>query len=61
MGTPMATHLMDKGNSLVVYDINKAAVERFKAKGAQEASCPAEMALMTFDPQQLVYANLSCQ
>ncbi|XP_074596714.1 3-hydroxyisobutyrate dehydrogenase, mitochondrial-like [Brevipalpus obovatus] len=44
MGTPMATHLMDKGNSLVVYDINKAAVERFKAKGAQEASCPAEMA-----------------
>lgn len=40
----MASHLIEKGNSLVVYDINKAAVERFKAKGAEEASCPAEVA-----------------
>uniref|UniRef100_T1KPV0 3-hydroxyisobutyrate dehydrogenase n=1 Tax=Tetranychus urticae TaxID=32264 RepID=T1KPV0_TETUR len=35
MGTPMANHLINKGNSLVVYDINSAAVV---------ASSPAEVA-----------------
>lgn len=44
MGTPMANHLINKGNSLVVYDINSAAVEQFKAKGAVVASSPAEVA-----------------
>lgn len=47
MGRPMASRLIDAGNSLVVFDTNSAAVDYFVERGAKRASSVAEVASMT--------------
>lgn len=44
MGRPMAKNLLKAGYSLVVYDINEAAVRELAEAGAQTASSPKETA-----------------
>ncbi|MEZ5936144.1 MAG: NAD(P)-dependent oxidoreductase [Alphaproteobacteria bacterium] len=44
MGLPMATRLVDAGNTLVVYDQRAAALEPFTARGCEKAGSVAELA-----------------
>src|SRR5207237_1838340 len=44
MGTPMARRLIEAGHQLTVFDTNKAAVDKFTARGAQAASSPKDIA-----------------
>ncbi|MFL7810563.1 MAG: 2-hydroxy-3-oxopropionate reductase [Anaerolineae bacterium] len=44
MGTPMATHLLDAGHDLVVYDIVPAAVEQLVGKGAKSGASGKDVA-----------------
>lgn len=44
MGRPMASRLMEAGNSLVVFDTRKDAVAAFVERGAAEASSVADVA-----------------
>lgn len=44
MGKPMARNLMKAGHSLIVHDINKAAVDELVSEGAKPASSPKEVA-----------------
>lgn len=44
MGRPMASNMARKGFSLVVYDLNKAAVDQLVALGAKAAGSVAEVA-----------------
>ena len=43
MGSLMAKHLMDKGHSVTVYDLNKQAVNDLVKQGAKKAEHVAEM------------------
>lgn len=43
MGSLMAKHLMDKGHSVTVYDLNKTAVNSLVKDGAKTASSIAEL------------------
>lgn len=45
MGSPMSLNILQKGHKVKVYDINKEAVTKLTAKGAEEANTPAEAAL----------------
>jgi len=47
MGKPMSRNLLKAGYSLVVYDINRAAVDELAAEGAEAAGSPAEVAART--------------
>lgn len=47
MGRPMASRLLDAGNSLVVYDTRDSAIEPFVERGAARASSVAEVASVT--------------
>ena len=44
MGNNMAGHLLNKGNNLVVYDVNPKASEELIKKGAKSVSSPCEVA-----------------
>lgn len=44
MGRPMASRLVDAGNSLVVFDTRDSAVEPFVERGARRASSLADLA-----------------
>ena len=44
MGAPMAGHLIDAGHRLTVFDIDKAALAPFIARGAAAATSPREVA-----------------
>jgi 3-hydroxyisobutyrate dehydrogenase-like beta-hydroxyacid dehydrogenase len=44
MGTPIATHLLDGGYPLTVFDVRDAAVEPLLARGAQRADSPRAVA-----------------
>jgi 3-hydroxyisobutyrate dehydrogenase-like beta-hydroxyacid dehydrogenase len=44
MGRPMASRLIDAGYRLTVFDVRREAVEALRAKGAQPAASPAEVA-----------------
>jgi len=44
MGKPMALNLLKAGNSLVVFDINSAALAEVGARGAEVAPSPADVA-----------------
>ena len=44
MGTPIATNLIEAGNSLSVYDISAAACERLAQVGARVGTTPADTA-----------------
>jgi len=44
MGKPMSLNLLKAGHSLVVYDINQAAVEEVKQAGAEVGSSPKDVA-----------------
>jgi len=44
MGGPMAQRLLRAGNTVIVHDVNAAAVEAAVAAGAQAATSPAEVA-----------------
>ena len=44
MGTHMAAHLIDAGHSLTVHDLNPAATESHRDRGAQWADSPAAVA-----------------
>ncbi|MGH8697764.1 MAG: NAD(P)-dependent oxidoreductase, partial [Burkholderiales bacterium] len=47
MGVPMASRLIDAGYRLTVFDLRREAVEAMRAKGAQAAGSPAEVASAT--------------
>jgi 3-hydroxyisobutyrate dehydrogenase-like beta-hydroxyacid dehydrogenase len=47
MGTPMASRLVDAGYRLTVFDVRRDAVDAMRAKGAQAAASPAEVASAT--------------
>ncbi|KAL5010155.1 hypothetical protein ScPMuIL_012460 [Solemya velum] len=47
MGNHMARNLLKKGYPLIVYDVNKEAVEGLKQAGANVAASPAEIAATT--------------
>ncbi|MDT8902916.1 2-hydroxy-3-oxopropionate reductase [Anaeroselena agilis] len=47
MGKPMSKNLLKAGYSLVVYDLNAAAVDEIVAAGAEAASSPKEVAEKT--------------
>jgi len=44
MGSHMATNLVKKGHSLVVYDLQSAATQSLEKLGAKVATSPAELA-----------------
>ncbi|HZA50024.1 MAG TPA: NAD(P)-dependent oxidoreductase [Myxococcaceae bacterium] len=44
MGRPMASRLIDAGYRLTVFDLRREAVDALRAKGAQAAASPAEVA-----------------
>jgi len=44
MGKPMSKNLLKAGHSLIVFDINKAAVEEVKQAGAEVGSSPKDVA-----------------
>jgi 3-hydroxyisobutyrate dehydrogenase-like beta-hydroxyacid dehydrogenase len=44
MGGPMATHLLDAGHQLCIYDVSVEATKPFAARGAQIVGSPAEVA-----------------
>jgi 3-hydroxyisobutyrate dehydrogenase-like beta-hydroxyacid dehydrogenase len=44
MGSPMASRLLDAGYRLTVFDVRREAVDALRAKGAQAAGSPAEVA-----------------
>lgn len=44
MGGPMASNLLNKGHSIVVYDVSEEAVQRLGDQGASIASSPSEVA-----------------
>src|SRR6266481_4352091 len=44
IGAPMAGHLIDAGHRLTVFDIDKAALAPFIARGAAAAASPREVA-----------------
>ena len=44
MGGPMTDNLLKKGHKVVVYDIDKAKVDRFVGLGAQAGTGPADVA-----------------
>lgn len=44
MGGPMASNLLNKGHSIVVYDVNEEAVRKLEDEGASAASSPSEVA-----------------
>ncbi|KAK4306261.1 hypothetical protein Pmani_021884 [Petrolisthes manimaculis] len=44
MGGPMAVNLIQKGHSVVVYDLSSEATERLQDEGAEVAKSPAEVA-----------------
>ncbi|HTW38430.1 MAG TPA: NAD(P)-dependent oxidoreductase [Steroidobacteraceae bacterium] len=44
MGGPMAARLLDAGHSLVVHDVNEAAIAPLLARGARAAGSPREVA-----------------
>src|ERR1700760_265494 len=54
MGTPMARRLIEAKHSLVVFDTQKAAVDRLVALGAQAATSPKDVA----DRVETVMASL---
>ncbi|KAK3106391.1 hypothetical protein FSP39_019036 [Pinctada imbricata] len=47
MGNHMAKNLVNKGYSLVVFDVNKAVVKELQDAGAKAAGSPAEVASLT--------------
>ena len=47
MGVPMASRLVDAGYRLTVFDLRREAVDALRAKGAQAAASPAEVASAT--------------
>jgi len=47
MGVPMASRLVDAGYRLTVFDVRREAVDALRAKGAQAATSPAEVASAT--------------
>jgi 3-hydroxyisobutyrate dehydrogenase-like beta-hydroxyacid dehydrogenase len=47
MGVPMASRLIDAGYRLTVFDVRREAVDALRAKGAQAAGSPAEVASAT--------------
>jgi hypothetical protein len=47
MGVPMASRLIDAGYRLTVFDLRREAVDALRAKGAQAAGSPAEVASAT--------------
>jgi 3-hydroxyisobutyrate dehydrogenase-like beta-hydroxyacid dehydrogenase len=47
MGVPMASRLVDAGYRLTVFDVRREAVDAMRAKGAQAAASPAEVASAT--------------
>jgi 3-hydroxyisobutyrate dehydrogenase-like beta-hydroxyacid dehydrogenase len=47
MGVPMASRLVDAGYRLTVFDVRRDAVDALRAKGAQAAGSPAEVASAT--------------
>ena len=47
MGVPMASRLVDAGYRLTVFDVRREAVDALRAKGAQAAASPAEVASAT--------------
>jgi len=47
MGVPMASRLVDAGYRLTVFDVRREAVDGMRAKGAQAAASPAEVASAT--------------
>ncbi len=49
MGAHMATNLMKAGHELVVFDVVKAAVDKFVARGAVAASSPKALAAEAID------------
>ncbi|KAG0728445.1 3-hydroxyisobutyrate dehydrogenase, mitochondrial [Chionoecetes opilio] len=44
MGGPMAVNLLNKGHSIVVYDVSSEAVKRLEDEGAVAAASPSEVA-----------------
>lgn len=44
MGGPMAVNLLNKGHSIVVYDVSEEAMKRLEDEGASTASSPSEVA-----------------
>src|SRR5690606_39791562 len=44
MGAPMAHNLLKAGQSIVVFDLNKAAVDELVAAGAEAAASPRDAA-----------------
>ena len=54
MGSLMAGHLVDKGHSVHVYDVNKSAVNEMTKKGAKAAGSVAELG----DKCKLVFTML---
>jgi 4-hydroxybutyrate dehydrogenase / sulfolactaldehyde 3-reductase len=44
MGSPMAKQIVDAGYDLVVYDVDRRAVDRLRQAGAREAADPSEAA-----------------
>ncbi len=44
MGLPMTQHLLRAGHTVVVYDLNDAAIKEAEVNGAQGASSPADVA-----------------
>jgi 3-hydroxyisobutyrate dehydrogenase-like beta-hydroxyacid dehydrogenase len=47
MGVPMASRLVDAGYRLTVFDVRREAVDALRARGAQAAGSPAEVASAT--------------
>jgi len=63
MGKGMAVNLVNKGNSLVVYDVNTEAVSELVSKGALAASSPLEVAkqsetIVTMLPNNSIVSNV---
>ncbi len=54
MGGAMSVRLLDAGNALVVYDVNKAAMDGLVARGAKATSGPAGLGAMA----DIVFASL---
>jgi len=54
MGGVMAPRLLEAGHTLIVYDLNPAAVEKLVAKGAKAATSPKDVG----DSAELVIASL---
>ncbi len=47
MGAPMAANVLRKGNSLTVFDVNPAAMDKLAAQGAAKAASPAAVAAVS--------------